>query len=442
LDNRNHFSITDNIDIEGKMMEHKSIAILGGKESGVGAALLGKIKAKDVFVSDFGEIPNDYKNELLKNNISFEERGHSFDRLVKQDIIIKSPGVPEKAEIVKQLREAGKTIVSEIEYGAWFYPGKIIAITGSNGKTTTTMLVHHILIESGVQVGLAGNVGTSFCKYLLKKDLDPTVVLELSSFQLDDIHQFKADIALLLNITPDHLDRYGYSLDRYADSKLRVFENQTEKDKAIFNRDDDLIAARLERVEGDRNPIPFGGVWKDLQSNLKGKHNIFNVRCAVRIAELMGVESADIEQALMGFKAVKHRLETIAFIDGVEYVNDSKATNVDAVKYALGGIKKPIIWIAGGTDKGNVYEEIYAESGKIKALLCLGIDNEKLKKSFTGKIEIIEEYKNTTKVVQRASELAEKGDIVLLSPACASFDLFRNYMDRGEQFEKAVFELI
>jgi len=424
------------------MIEHKSIGILGAKESGVGAALLGNKKAKDVFVSDFGEIPDDYKSTLEKNNISFEERGHSFDRLVKQDIIIKSPGVPEKAGIVKQLQEAGKTIVSEIEYGAWFYPGKVIAITGSNGKTTTTMLVHHILSESGIQAGLAGNVGTSFCKYLMQEHLDPNVVLELSSFQLDDIHQFKADIALLLNITPDHLDRYDYSLDKYADSKLRIFENQTAKEQAIYNKDDALIAARMDKIDGAKNAIPFGGEWKDLQSNLKGAHNVFNARCAVRIAELMGVKDEDIEQALLSFKAVKHRLETVAFIDEVEYVNDSKATNVDAVKYALGGIAKPIVWIAGGTDKGNDYEELFEETDKIKALLCLGVDNEKLKASFTDKIRIIEEYKDTTKVVKRASELAEKGDLVLLSPACASFDLFKNYMDRGDQFEKAVFELI
>jgi len=415
LDYSNHFGLTHNIDIEGKMIEHKSIGILGAKESGVGAALLGNKKAKDVFVSDFGEIPDDYKSTLEKNNISFEERGHSFDRLVKQDIIIKSPGVPEKAGIVKQLREAGKTIVSEIEYGAWFYPGKVIAITGSNGKTTTTMLVHHILSESGIQAGLAGNVGTSFCKYLMQEHLDPNVVLELSSFQLDDIHQFKADIALLLNITPDHLDRYDYSLDKYADSKLRIFENQTAKEQAIYNKDDALIAARMDKIDGAKNAIPFGGEWKDLQSNLKGAHNVFNARCAVRIAELMGVKDEDIEQALLSFKAVK---------------------------YALGGIAKPIVWIAGGTDKGNDYEELFEETDKIKALLCLGVNNEKLKASFTDKIRIIEEYKDTTKVVKRASEIAEKGDLVLLSPACASFDLFKNYMDRGDQFEKAVFELI
>ncbi len=424
------------------MIEHTSIAVLGAKESGVGAALLGKLKAKEVFVSDFGKIPDDYKNELLENNIPFEEGGHSFDILVKQDIIIKSPGVPEKAGIVKQLRAAGKTIVSEIEYGAWFYSAKVIAITGSNGKTTTTMLVHHILTESGLQVGLAGNVGTSFCKYLLKEEQDPVVVLELSSFQLDDIHQFKADVALLLNITPDHLDRYEYSLDKYADSKLRVFENQTVKDEAIFNEDDPLIAARIERIQGEPSRIPFGGDWDDLNSNLKGKHNVFNIRCAVRIAELMGLKRDQIQDALKSFKAVKHRLETVAFVDEVEYVNDSKATNVDAVKYALGGIEKPIVWIAGGTDKGNDYAELYAEVGKIKALLCLGVDNEKLKTSFTDKITIIEEYQDTTKVVKRASEIATSGDIVLLSPACASFDLFKNYMDRGEQFEKAVFELI
>jgi len=424
------------------MIAHKSIGVIGAKESGVGAALLGRFKGKEVFVSDFGEIPEVYKNELVENNISFEERGHSFDRLVKQDIIIKSPGVPEKAAIVTQLREAGKTIVSEIEYGSWFYSGNIIAITGSNGKTTTTMLVHHILTESGIESGLAGNVGTSFCKYLMKALQDEWVVLELSSFQLDDIHQFKADIALLLNITADHLDRYEYSLDKYADAKLQIFRNQTSDDKAIYNIDDAIIKARENEIAGDKIRVRFGGEWDDLESNLKGKHNVFNIRCAVKIAELLKIEKEKIADALLSFKAVKHRLETVGFVDEVEYVNDSKATNVDAVKYALGGIAKPIVWIAGGTDKGNDYKVLFSETEKIKALLCLGVDNTKLKESFDGKIDIIEEFNNTKQVVQRASEIAESGDLVLLSPACASFDLFKNYIDRGDQFEKAVFELI
>ncbi len=442
MDSSDSFSIAHNIDIEGKMISHKSIAILGAQESGVGAALLGKKKGKEVFVSDFGKIPDDYKNELIKNNIPFEEGGHSFDILEKHDVIIKSPGVPEKAPIVKKLREQGKYLVSEIEYGSWFYKAKIIAITGSNGKTTTTMLVHHILKEGGMKVGLAGNVGTSFCKYVLEENLDEVVVLELSSFQLDDIHQFKADIALLLNITPDHLDRYDYSLEKYADAKMHIFENQKLDDSAIYNSDDELIEKRKQVIKGQRIEIPFGGQWEDLQSNLKGKHNVFNVRCAVKIAELVGLEKEEIQEALLSFKAVKHRLETVAFVDEVEYVNDSKATNVDAVKYALGGIEKPIIWIAGGTDKGNDYKELFEEIDKIKALLCLGVDNTKLKESFEGKIKIIEEFTDTTQIVKRASELAEGGDLVLLSPACASFDLFKNYIDRGDQFEKAVFELI
>lgn len=433
-------------------MKNNKIVIIGGAESGVGAALLAKKNNYDVFISDYGEIATKYKNELKINNIPFEEKGHTIERLIDAGFVIKSPGVPDTAAVLSSLNKKGLRGVSEIEFGYSFYSGKLIAITGSNGKTTTSGLIYHILKTAGLDVEIGGNYGVSFARILTEKNPD-YMVLELSSFQLDDIHKFRPNIAVLLNISADHLDRYEYDIRKYAAAKLRITENQSKGDHYIFNDDDDLIAefnSQLPirahkhgiKLEDYEDGITSMEDDQKFEISIKGKHNLFNARCAVEVARNLGVSESDIAKGLATFVNEPHRLEVVAVINGVTFINDSKATNVDAVSYALDAIDGDIIWVAGGTDKGNDYSPLYdLTKERVKALLCLGVDNEKLLQSFERHIPLIIESTKVSSVVDTAIDLAKAGDTVILSPACASFDLFDNYMDRGDQFKEAVLNL-
>jgi len=443
----------------------KKISILGGGISGTGAALLAKNKGYEVFVSDSAQIAEQYKQKLLAANISFEEETHSVERILDTEEIVKSPGIPDTADIIVKAKEKGIKIISEIEFASRYTNAKLIAVTGSNGKTTTTLLIYHILKNSGFKVGVAGNIGESFAELVIKNEFD-YYVLEVSSFQLDGMYDFKADVSVLLNITPDHLDRYNNDFQQYVDSKMRLLQNQTKKDYFVFFSDDQVIRNEISK----RSILPFklgvsitdnilnGGYLKEdnLHFNvnnhfktmmkldnvilpLHGKHNSVNTMAAVLASMAAGVTEEQVMACISSFKNVPHRLEDTGMINSVRFINDSKATNVDATKYAIDSFDKPIIWIAGGVDKGNDYtqlEEIVYE--KVKAVICLGKDNSKLKKAFEEKTETLLETDNMSEAVMLASELAEKGDIILLSPSCASFDLFQNYEDRGEQFKKAV----
>lgn len=429
----------------------KKIGIIGGSESGVGAALLALHKGYIPFVSDGGQIKDVYKEILVKNEIVFEEGVHSLEKLSNQDVIVKSPGVPNSSPVMKHLIGLGLEIVSEIEFGFRHYGGKLLAITGSNGKTTTSGLLYHVLKTAGLDVAIAGNYGNSFAG-LLAEQQPAYLVLEISSFQLDEVIHFKPFVAALLNITPDHLDRYEYKFENYIASKFRIIMNQAEGDHFFYNASDEVITSNFDKYafKGTAHGIAANelnaGVKKlngevfDLK--LKGKHNYFNASTVVAIARLIGLTDEAIEAGLSTFENVEHRLETVKIIEGVEYINDSKATNVDAVYYALDAMDKPIHWIAGGVDKGNDYEVLKPlASQKVKTLICLGIDNKKLKEAFTGIIQDIQETTKVTEVVQIAKKVAKEGEVVLLSPACASFDLFKNYMDRGDQFRTAVNEI-
>jgi len=430
-------------------MDKNKVVIIGAAESGVGAALLAKKDNKDVFVSDFGEISEKYKTELENNNIPFEEKGHTIERLIDAGIVIKSPGVPDTAAVLRSLNKEGLRGVSEIEFGYSFYSGKLIAITGSNGKTTTSGLIYHIMKTAGLDVEIGGNYGISFARILTDKDPD-YMVLELSSFQLDGIQKFRPDVAVLLNITADHLDRYDYDIRNYGASKMRITENQSVEDHYIFNADDKLIQefngqlpirAQKHGIEAEQytNGIISKEDGQDFEISIKGKHNLFNARCAVEVARTLGISESDISKGLATFVNEPHRLEVVATIDGVTFINDSKATNVDAVTYALDAIEGDIIWIAGGTDKGNDYSPLYdLAKERVKALICLGVENKKLVQSFARHIPVIIESTKVSNVVDAAIDLAKAGDTVILSPACASFDLFRNYEDRGRQFSEAV----
>lgn len=435
----------------------ENIVILGAGESGVGAALLAKKNNKKVFLSEYGKINEKFKSELENNAIDFEEGGHSFDKIDQATLIIKSPGIPEKAPIIKHIRKQNIELISEIEFAYQFCEAKIIAITGSNGKTTTTLLTHHILLESNVSVGLGGNVGRSFARVLAEDEKKDFYVIELSSFQLDDIKEFKADIAMILNITADHLDRYEYKIENYAASKCRIAENQTKNDILIYNGQDAGVLKYLDIENSHQRLISIEISNKEntslLTSNeqkiditnykLKGQHNVFNALCAVEATIAVGVSIENIETALTTFSNAAHRLEKVARIDDVLYVNDSKATNVDSVYYALDAFEESIVWIAGGTDKGNDYSQILPlVKDKVKALICLGVDNSKLLDYFTPHVKNIEETQDIKKALEISRQLAEKNDVVLLSPACASFDLFNNYIHRGELFKKAVFSLV
>jgi UDP-N-acetylmuramoylalanine--D-glutamate ligase len=428
------------------------VVIIGAAESGIGAALLAKKNKYEVFVSDYGEISEKYKDELKHNNIPFEEKGHTIERLIDAGFVIKSPGVPDTALVLRSLKKEGLKVISEIEFGYSFYSGKLIAITGSNGKTTTSGLIYHVLKNAGKDVAIGGNYGISFARILCERE-PAYMVLEVSSFQLDNIERFRSDVALLLNITADHLDRYEYDVRKYGAAKMRIIENQTEEDAFVYNGDDVLIRELHDSKTGKGKlyPIKESDYSKGLFSkedghtfeiSIKGKHNLFNARCAVEALRIIGLREIEIEAGLKSFKNEPHRLEEVAIINGVTFINDSKATNVDAVFYALDAIEGNIIWIAGGTDKGNDYAPLFElAKAKIKALICLGVDNKKLVQSFSKLIPIIIESTKVSNVVDNALDLASAGDTVILSPACASFDLFENYMDRGDQFKRKVIQL-
>jgi UDP-N-acetylmuramoylalanine--D-glutamate ligase len=449
-------------DTEIKMSER--VAILGAGESGTGAALLAKVKGYDVFVSEQAQIREKYRIELTKENIAFEEGVHTDDLILNAQLVIKSPGIPDKAEIIKKVNAAGITIIDEIEFASRYTNGKIIAITGTNGKTTTTLLTNHLMKNAGLSVALAGNVGFSMARQVAE-GLHDWYVLEISSFQLDGTHKFKPEIAVLLNITPDHLDRYEYSMQNYVDSKFRMLQNMDSSQHFIYYTDDPIIGSevRLRNVipkkvpislkPTSETPVHFDGDQMRFElkesfqiaqakTTLKGPHNLINTMAAVSAVYLAGVPLDAIRAGLKTFKNAPHRLESVAVIKGVEFINDSKATNVDSVVYGLGSYPGPLIWIAGGVDKGNDYSIIKDEvKKKVKALICLGKDNGKLKESFGDVLNQIYETQDVKDLVHRALDVASPGDVVLLSPACASFDLFKNYEDRGNQFRRAVLEL-
>ncbi|GGH35452.1 UDP-N-acetylmuramoylalanine--D-glutamate ligase [Mangrovimonas yunxiaonensis] len=439
----------------------KRLVILGGGESGVGTALLGKAKGFEVFVSDAGSIKQAYKDVLINNGIAWEERQHTAAKVLQADLVMKSPGIPEWAPLVKQLREQQVPIVSEIEFAARFTQATLVGITGSNGKTTTASLTHHILKQE-LQVGLAGNIGHSFAKQLLLND-KAVYVLEISSFQLDDIEQFKPHIAVLTNITPDHLDRYENQFEKYIASKFRIAENQTSSDYLIYDADDKVITNWLSKHPVKSTLLPFSltqpvsqGAYLEnnniiitIDNNkihmptnnlaLEGKHNVKNAMAASTVAHLLRIRKQTIRESLENFHGVEHRLENVLKINRVQYINDSKATNVNATYYALESMEAPTVWIVGGEDKGNNYEELFPfVNEKVKAIICLGVDNEKLLKSFSSMVDVVVETQFMSEAVKIAYKLAAPGDNVLLSPACASFDLFENYEDRGRQFKEAV----
>ena len=427
------------------------VVVLGAGESGVGAALLAKHLNYEVFVSDKGSIKENYKKELLENDIPFEEEKHSEKKIFEASEIIKSPGIPDKVELIQQLKKAGIPVISEIEFASKHTKATIVAITGSNGKTTTTKLTYHLLKTAGLDVAVGGNIGFSFARLLTGK-LHQYYVLELSSFQLDGIETFKPDISVLLNITPDHLDRYEYKMENYVASKFRISMNQDLEDQFIYNGMDKEILSYLENETPNADLMPIRNIaFQNEQLNvddyafdlsdcaLNGKHNLFNATCAIKVALQLGAKPEAIQKGLNTFENDPHRLERIKEVNGVEYINDSKATNVDSVYYALDAMTKPIIWIVGGVDKGNDYQPVLKlVEEKVKAIICLGVDNAKLLVTFSPIVKVIEESGSVTEAVERAGIYAENGDVVLLSPACASFDLFKNYIDRGNQFKAAV----
>ncbi len=440
------------------------IIILGGGESGTGAALLAKEKGYDVFVSDQGLIKEKYKAELTENSISFEEGQHSAENILTGTLVIKSPGIPDKAEIIKKIKASGITIIDEIEFAFLHTTAKVIAITGTNGKTTTTLLTYHLMKNAGFNVGLAGNVGFSMARQVAQQKFD-WYVLEISSFQLDGTKSFKPEIAILLNITPDHLDRYEYNMQNYIDSKFSIIKNMSDSQHFIYYADDDLIAKELSKgnvapkqlsislKSSSTSPLKFDGEKmnfdmkesfsiKQSATTLNGPHNLINTMAAVSAVSIAGVSLNSIMEGLKTFKNAPHRLELVATINGIEFINDSKATNVDSVVYALGSYEKPLVWIAGGIDKGNDYNIIKdAVKKKARALICLGKENDKLKKAFGDVVPTIKETQSVHELVRMALQVAQSGDVVLLSPACASFDLFKNYEDRGDQFRSEVLAL-
>ncbi|WP_417874569.1 UDP-N-acetylmuramoyl-L-alanine--D-glutamate ligase [Xanthomarina gelatinilytica] len=442
-------------------MAKQRLVILGGGESGVGTALLGKAKGFEVFVSDKNKIKEKYKDVLIHHEIEWEEETHTESKILNANLVMKSPGIPERVPLVKQLREQGVPIVSEIEFAAKFTQATLVGITGSNGKTTTASLTHHILKQE-LEVGLAGNIGDSFAKQILEKNY-PNYVLEISSFQLDDIVGFKPHIAIITNITPDHLDRYNYEFERYIASKFRIAENQTKADYLIFDADDPVIVDWLEKHPVQSTLLPFSLVKKiengaylenktikitidnnsiDMPTKdlaLEGNHNIKNAMAASTVAHLLRIRKQTIRESLENFHGVEHRLENVLKINKVQYINDSKATNVNATYYALESMDAPTVWIVGGQDKGNNYQELFQfVNEKVKAIICLGLDNQKLMENFSSMVDVIIETQSMSEAVKIAYKLAESGDNVLLSPACASFDLFENYEDRGRQFKEAV----
>ena len=439
------------------------LVVLGGGESGVGTAILGKKKGYDVFVSDFGKIQENYKEVLIINNIAWEEEKHTEDLILNADVVMKSPGIPEKSPIVKKLVAKGISVISEIEFAAPFTKAMTIGITGSNGKTTTTMLVYHLLKTAGLNVGLGGNIGKSFAWQVAEDKFD-SYVLELSSFQLDGIINYKPHIAIITNISPDHLDRYEYKYENYIASKFRITMNQSEDDFFIYDADDTAISEWFKKNKTKAQLIPFsltktfekGASIKNekMEVNiineeefimeteyiaLEGKHNMKNAMAATSVAKLMKIRNATIRESLSNFQGVEHRLEKVLKIQNVQYINDSKATNVNATFFALDSMNAPTVWIVGGVDKGNDYNELMSMvREKVKAIICLGVDNKKIIDVFGNVVDIMVEVTSMEDAVKTAQKLTEKGDTVLLSPACASFDLFENYEDRGRQFKNAV----
>lgn len=439
----------------------KIVVILGAGESGVGAAILAQAKGAKVFVSDYGTVKPSFQQELGEYGLEWEQGTHSMDRILEADLIVKSPGIPEKTPVMKAIREKGIKVVSEIELAGYFTTAKKVCITGSNGKTTTTMMIHHLLTKAGMNVGLAGNVGYSFAKQVALENKE-IYVLELSSFQLDDMEDFRADIAILTNITPDHLDRYEYNMQLYVNSKFRILQNQTAADYFIYNADDPVINAELEKRSIPAQLLPFSltktfekGAYvanKQLIINfnnqfimsihdlaLKGKHNTQNSLASGLAGRLLDIRKEVVRESLSDFVNVEHRLEFVAKVCGIEFINDSKATNVNSTWFALESMENPTVWIVGGVDKGNDYSELTAlVKEKVKAIICLGKDNQKIIDAFSGVVETIVEAGSAMEAVAYGYRLAKKEETVLLSPACASFDLFENYEDRGNQFKQAV----
>jgi len=438
------------------------LVILGGGESGVGTAILGKKEGYDVFVSDYGKIKENYKEVLIINGIKWEDEQHTEALILNADLVMKSPGIPDKAPIVKKLVEKGISVISEIEFATQFTKAITIGITGSNGKTTTTMLAYHLLKQGGLNVGLGGNIGKSFAWQVADENYD-FYVLELSSFQLDGIIKFKPHIAIITNISPDHLDRYDYKYQNYIDSKFRITMNQTEEDYLIYDADDEAISNWLNNNKVKAQLIPFS-ITKQLENGaylnnntmeininqeeflmetsqiaLEGKHNMKNAMAATSVANILRIRKQTIRESLSNFQGVEHRLEKVLKIQNVQYINDSKATNVNATFFALDSMTTPTVWILGGVDKGNDYAELMAlVHEKVKAIICLGVDNKKIIDAFGNVVDMMVEVDNMHDAVNTARHIAEKGDTVLLSPACASFDLFQNYEDRGNQFKREV----
>ncbi len=443
----------------------RRVVILGGGESGTGAALLAKVKGNEVFVSDQGMLKEKYKQELIIEDIPFEEGQHSFEKILNAELIIKSPGIPDKAEVIKKAKENKIEVIDELEFAyRYIKQGRVIAVTGTNGKTTTTLLTYHLMKSAGMSVALAGNVGESLARKVAKGNHDWYVV-EISSFQLDGTKTFRPHIGILLNITPDHLDRYEYEMQNYVNSKFRLIQSMQASDYFIYFSDDKVIEDEISKREiapeqirvalnNNKAEAHFDGrvmvfdLDKQLfnfhqqDTTLKGPHNLINTMSAVSAVYTAGVSMESIKQGLKTFRNAPHRLESVATIKGIEFVNDSKATNVDSVVYALGSYKGSLIWIAGGIDKGNDYSKISDEvKKKVRILICLGKDNEKLHNAFEGTVPVIFDTQSIEEVVGLAWRASEPGDVVLLSPACASFDLFKNYEDRGDQFREAVLEL-
>ena len=439
------------------------IAVLGGGESGVGAAVLAQVKGFDVWLSDMGTIADRYKERLEQYNITWEEGGHTEQRILDADEIIKSPGIPEDAPLIVKARAKSIPVISEIEFAGRYTDAKMVCITGSNGKTTTTMLTYHILKNAGINVGLAGNVGRSLA-YQVATEHHDVYVIELSSFQLDDMFDFKANIAVLLNITPDHLDRYDHKMQNYVNAKFRIIRNQTECDSFIFWEDDPVIAAQLKTLKVESQMLPFSesheqgacaytdngnlticpkgheGLTMPVgELSLPGLHNLYNSMAAGLSASLLDIKKEVIRKALADFQAVEHRLEYVDTVDDVVYINDSKATNVNSCWYALESMTTKVVLILGGKDKGNDYSEIEPlVREKVSAIVCMGKDNEKIKDFFAGKVPVIADTHSVEDAVRTSAELAKAGETVLLSPCCASFDLFKSYEDRGRQFKEQV----
>jgi UDP-N-acetylmuramoylalanine--D-glutamate ligase len=441
----------------------KRLVILGGGESGVGTAVLAQQKGYEVFLSDKGKLKDKYKDVLSKYEIKWEEEQHTEALILNATEVVKSPGIPDKVELIKKLKEKGIPVISEIEFAGRYTNAKKICITGSNGKTTTTLLTYHMLQKAGLNVGLGGNVGKSFAMQVAENNFD-YYVLELSSFQLDGMYEFKADIAVLLNITPDHLDRYEYKLENYADSKFRIIQNQTEEDAFIFCVDDEVTMQTIKnkQVKAKQYPISIKQTVETgahLENNqliintnntnplfmtiqelaLQGKHNIYNSMAAGVTGKLVGIRKETIRESLSDFHNIDHRLEVVGNVHGIEFINDSKATNVNSTWYALESMNNPVILILGGVDKGNDYSMLNElVKQKVKAIICLGADNKKIIKAFDKMVDTILEANSATEAVAQAYKIGKKGDTVLLSPACASFDMFENYEDRGTQFKQAV----